>query len=342
MPEPTRLPLDHNDRRRYSRHLILPRVGPEGQERLKNSRVLVVGAGGLGSPASLYLAAAGVGRIGLMDSDEVEESNLQRQVLHGVRDVGRPKTDSGKERLQALNPLIEVETFNFRLAAANAFDVIGGYDLVLDGTDNFPTRYLANDACVILKKPYVYGSVFRFEGQASVFGLPGGPCYRCFFAEPPPPGAAPPCGEAGVLGVLPGIIGCIQAAESIKLLLGERENSLSGRLLLLDAWTMRFRELRIRRDPSCPLCGDHPEIRSLIDYEAFCGIKPEPETDAVPEISASALKEWLEKEPEPQIIDVREPQELCLGRLPGALSIPLGELERRAGELDPTRTAVLI
>ena len=337
------LPLDPEDLRRYGRHLVLPGVGPDGQEKLKNGRVLVVGAGGLGSPASLYLAAAGVGRIGLVDSDEVEESNLQRQVLHGARDIGRPKTDSGKERLEALNPLVKIDAFKLRLTAANALDIIGGYDLAIDGTDNFPTRYLVSDACAILKKPYVYGSIFRFEGQASVFGLPGGPCYRCFFSEPPPAGAVPPCGEAGVLGVLPGIVGSIQAAEAIKLILGERENSLSGRLLLLDAWTMRFRELKIKRDPSCPLCGDNPEIRELIDYEALCGMGPPPDAaaDDAPEIEASTLREWLAKDGKPQIVDVREPWELELGRLPDALSIPIGELERRADELDPARPVVL-
>ncbi|MDR2392477.1 MAG: molybdopterin-synthase adenylyltransferase MoeB [Planctomycetota bacterium] len=327
--------------RRYSRHLILPEVGPEGQKKLKNGRVLVVGTGGLGSPVALYLAAAGVGKIGLIDFDVVEESNLQRQVLHGVRDVGRPKTASGKDRLKALNPLTAIETFDLLLDSSNALEIIAGYDVVVDGTDNFPTRYLVNDACVLLKKPYVYGSIYRFEGQASVFGLPDGPCYRCFFAEPPPPGLVPSCGEGGVLGVLPGIVGCIQAAETIKLLLGGGD-SLSGRLLLLDAWKMRFRELRLRRNPNCPACGDEPAIRELIDYRAFCGMKGEAEPIPVEQLTTTGLKELFAREPNLQIVDIREPHELALGKLPNTKAIPYGQLERRMEELDPAIATVVV
>ncbi|MDR1520589.1 MAG: molybdopterin-synthase adenylyltransferase MoeB [Planctomycetota bacterium] len=343
MPAERRLEeLSRGDLRRYSRHLILPEVGLEGQEKLKNGRALLVGAGGLGSPAALYLAAAGVGRIGLIDSDVVDESNLQRQILHGVRDLGRPKTASARDRLRALNPLVEIETFDVFLDSSNALDIFGGYDLVLDGTDNFPTRYLANDACVLLKKPYIYGSIYRFEGQASVFGLPGGPCYRCFFAEPPPPGLVPSCGEGGVLGVLPGIIGCVQAAEAIKVLLGETGNTLSGRLLLLDAWKMKFRELKLRRNPACPVCGDAPSIRGLIDYQAFCGLKKDQNLEPVPQITARELRELFAGEPGLQVIDIREPHELALGKLPNTRAMPYGQLVRRLDELDPTVPAVVV
>src|ERR671927_7601 len=258
---------------RYSRHLIIPDVGVDGQKRLKNAKVLVVGAGGLGSPALLYLAAAGVGTLGIVDFDVVDESNLQRQIVHGTRDVGRPKIESARDRLQDINPHIKIETYETRLTSANALELFREYDMVVDGTDNFPTRYLVNDACVLTGKPNVYGSIFRFEGQASVFWAERGPCYRCLYPEPPPPGLVPSCAEGGVLGVLPGIVGAIQANEAIKLILGEG-HPLINRLLLFDAWKLRFRELKLTKDPACPVCGENPTIRELIDYEEFCGLRP--------------------------------------------------------------------
>jgi sulfur-carrier protein adenylyltransferase/sulfurtransferase len=333
---------------RYSRHLILPEVGPEGQRRLKAARVLLVGAGGLGSPAALYLAAAGVGTLGIVDFDVVDASNLQRQVLHGTPDVGRPKLDSARDRIAAINPHVAVEAHPVRLTSANAREIVRGYDVVLDGSDNFPTRYLVNDACVLEGKPSVYGSILRWEGQASVFWAGHGPCYRCLFAEPPPPGLVPSCAEAGVLGVLPGIVGCVQALEAIKLVLGEGE-PLLGRLLLFDALRMRFREMRLRRDPACPVCGDDPTVRELIDYERFCGVGPpgaptgSEMSDDVPEITPSELKARLDRGEPLTIVDVREPHEWEIGNLEpyGAKLIPLGELPERHGEIDPAGEVVL-
>ncbi|HET7232538.1 MAG TPA: molybdopterin-synthase adenylyltransferase MoeB [Longimicrobium sp.] len=334
---------------RYSRHLILDGVGPDGQRRLKQGRVLVVGAGGLGSPVAMYLAAAGVGTIGIADFDVVDTTNLQRQVIHGTRWVGRPKLESARDRIGEINPFVEVIPHAERLTSENALDVVREYDVVVDGTDNFPTRYLLNDACVLLGKPNVYGSILRWEGQASVFWAGHGPCYRCLFAEPPPPGLVPNCAEGGVMGVLPGIVGSIQAAEALKLLLGAGE-PLMGRLLLFDAMRMRFREMRLRRDPECPACGENPSIHALIDYERFCGITPQaPATEGtmteqgIPEISVTELKERLDRGDRLTIIDVREPFEWDIGNLGqhGARLIPLKELESRAGEIDPADEVVL-
>lgn len=326
---------------RYSRHLIMPEVGMEGQLRLKQSSVLLIGTGGLGAPLGLYLAAAGVGRLGLVDFDVVDFTNLQRQVTFSSADVGRPKLDAARERLQSLNPEIRIETREARLSSANAMEILAGYDVIVDGTDNFPTRYLVNDASVLLGKPNVYGSIFRFEGQVSVFGAPGGPCYRCLYPEPPPPGLVPSCAEGGVLGVLPGIIGSIQAMETIKLLLG-RGDSLVGRLLLFDALAMRFRELKLRRNPDCPVCGERRTITALIDYEEFCGIRGEEAPVAagtVPEISPRELKARLDRGDELLVLDVREPHEYQICNLNGRL-IPLGELPRRVNELDSSREIV--
>lgn len=323
--------------RRYSRHLILPEVGVDGQRRLKQSRVLCVGAGGLGSPAAMYLAAAGVGTLGLVDFDVVDLSNLQRQLLHGTSDVGRPKLDSAADRLREVNPHVRIEPHHTALTSANALDLLREYDVILDGTDNFPTRYLVNDACVLLRKPNAFGSIFRFEGQASVFGVEGGPCYRCLYPEPPPPGLVPSCAEAGVLGVLPGIIGTIQATETIKLLLGIGQ-PLIGRFLVFEALRMRFRELTLRRDPECPVCGYHPTVTALIDYEQFCGVAPPtPDAGAAsdPDIKPRALRDWMASGTPPVVLDVREPQEWDICHLPGAVLIPLGDLPQRIGELDP-------
>jgi adenylyltransferase/sulfurtransferase len=326
--------LSNAEIQRYSRHLILPEVGIDGQRRLKAGRVLCVGAGGLGSPAALYLAAAGVGTIGVVDFDNVDESNLQRQILHGTPDVGRSKLKSAQERLNALNPEVRVETYETRLTSANAFDLFRDYDVILDGTDNFATRYLVNDACVLLRKPNAYGSIFRFEGQASVFATVGGPCYRCLYPEPPPPGLVPSCAEGGVLGVLPGVVGTIQATEAIKLILGAG-TTLVGRLLLYDAWTMRFRELKLRRDASCPVCGDHPTIKQLIDYEEFCGVRPSPATagPSVPETTVDELKARVDAETPVYLLDVREPHEFQISRIAGSTLIPLGQLAGRLGEV---------
>jgi sulfur-carrier protein adenylyltransferase/sulfurtransferase len=325
---------------RYARHLILPEVGTDGQARLKGSRVLVVGAGGLGSPVSLYLAAAGVGTLGLVDFDVVDASNLQRQIIHGSSDVGRLKLDSARESLREVNPHVDVEEHPVRLTSENALEIMREYEVVVDGTDNFPTRYLVNDACVLLGIPYVYGSIFRFEGQASVFAAPGGPCYRCLFAEPPPPGLVPSCAEGGVLGVLPGIVGTIQAMEAIKLLLGIGD-SLAGRLLIFDALRMTFRELKLRRDPECPVCGDDPSVTELIDYERFCGITPEDGTvqetkEEGFEISVTELQKRLDEGAPLTLIDVREPYEWDIGNLgpQGARLIPLGELAERFAEIE--------
>jgi sulfur-carrier protein adenylyltransferase/sulfurtransferase len=333
--------LSNDEIKRYSRHLIMPEVGVDGQRRLKAGSVLCIGAGGLGSPAAMYLAAAGVGRIGIVDFDVVDFSNLQRQIIHGTPDVGRSKLASAKDRLLALNPHIQVDTYEEALSSENAFRLFEPYDIILDGTDNFPTRYLVNDACVILGKPNTYGSIFRFEGQASVFGMKSGPCYRCLYPEPPPPGLVPSCAEGGVLGVLPGIIGVIQATEAIKLLTGIGE-PLVGRFLLYDALKMRFRELKVPKDPDCPVCGKNPTVTKLIDYEQFCGIHPAaPEPSAVNaasnglDITAVELKQRLDRGDRVRIIDVREPNEYQINRIPGSELIPLGELPRRYAELDP-------
>jgi sulfur-carrier protein adenylyltransferase/sulfurtransferase len=324
--------LSHEEILRYSRHLILPDVGVEGQKKLKAARVLLVGAGGLGSPAALYLAAAGVGTLGIVDFDVVDKTNLQRQVLHGTSTVGVSKLESARQRIKDLNPNVQVETFETRLTSENALDIIREFDIVADGTDNFPTRYLVNDACVLLGKPNVYGSIFRFEGQASVFYAKQGPCYRCLYSEPPPPGLVPSCAEGGVLGVLPGIVGSIQAMETIKLILGVGE-SLIGRLVLFDALRLQFRELKLEKDPDCPVCGSHPTVTRLIDYEAFCGIGAEPPYDGL-EISAQDLKEEWSRNRDLVVIDVREPREYEITHIDGARLIPLGELPDRLGELD--------
>jgi molybdopterin/thiamine biosynthesis adenylyltransferase/rhodanese-related sulfurtransferase/molybdopterin converting factor small subunit len=324
--------LSHEEILRSSRHLILPDVGVEGQRKLKAARVLLVGAGGLGSPAALYLAAAGVGTIGIVDFDVVDTTNLQRQILHGTQAVGIPKLESARLRIQDLNPNVKVEKFESRLTSANALDIIREYDIVADGTDNFPTRYLVNDACVLLEKPNVYGSIFRFEGQASVFYAKEGPCYRCLYAEPPPAGLVPSCAEGGVLGVLPGIIGSIQALETIKLILGRGE-TLIGRLLLFDALRLKFRELKLERDHDCPECGRNPTVTSLIDYEAFCGVTGEPSYGGA-EITALDLKEELDAGKPIVLLDVREPHEHEITQIDGARLIPLGELPDRLGELD--------
>ena len=320
---------------RYSRHLIMPEVGMDGQLKLKQAKVLCIGAGGLGSPLALYLAAAGVGKLGIVDFDVVDFTNLQRQIIHDTDDVGRPKLHSARETIADINPNVEVEAYETRLTSENALDIFRDYDIVADGTDNFPTRYLVNDACVLLGKPNVYGSIFRFEGQATVFYAKEGPCYRCLYPEPPPPGLVPSCAEGGVLGVLPGIVGCIQALETIKLILG-KGNSLIGRLLLFDALAMKFRELKLRKNPECPVCGTHPTITHLIDYEQFCGIRGEehvPETK-VPEITAPEVKKMMDEHQPFVLVDVREPHEFQICRIPGSTLIPLGEVPRRMHELN--------
>jgi len=324
--------LSHEEILRYSRHLILPDVGVEGQQKLKAARVLLVGAGGLGSPAALYLAAAGVGTLGLVDFDVVDKTNLQRQILHGTSSVGMPKLQSAAARIKDLNPNVRVETFETRLTSENALDIIREFDIVADGTDNFPTRYLVNDACVLLDKPNVYGSIFRFEGQASVFHAKRGPCYRCLYSEPPPPGLVPSCAEGGVLGVLPGIIGSIQAMETIKLILGAGQ-PLIGRLVLFDALKLQFRELKLEKDPECPVCGAHPTVTELIDYQAFCGIGAEPSYDGA-EITAHELRDEWQRDPALVVVDVREPHEYEIAHIDGAVLMPLGELPDRLGELD--------
>jgi adenylyltransferase/sulfurtransferase len=326
---------------RYSRHILLPQVGEDGQRALKSSRVLLVGAGGLGSPVALYLAAAGVGTLGLVDFDAVDLSNLQRQILHGSAAVGSSKIDSARDRLRDINPNVEVETYETRFASGNALEIARGYDLIVDGTDNFATRYLVNDTSVLLGIPNVYGSVYRFEGQASVFGAPYGPCYRCLFREPPPPHLVPSCAEAGVLGVVPGLVGTIQATEAIKMLLGLGD-ALVGRLLTIDVMTMAFRTIEIRRDPECPACGTR-EITELIDYDEFCGVAPtgEPMGSAVSEIQPSQLAERLEGGEELEIIDVREPYEWQLGHIPGARLVPLGRIAAEIPLLDKRRETIL-
>ncbi len=330
--------LSPDELRRYSRHIIIPEVGLAGQKRLKGSSVLLVGVGGLGSPLGLYLAAAGVGRLGLVDFDVVDYTNLQRQIIHATADVGRPKLDSAREKIRAVNPFVKVEAHGVRLTSENALGILEGYDVVVDGTDNFATRYLVNDACVLLGKPNVYGSIFRFEGQASVFDAERGPCYRCLYPEPPPPGLVPSCAEGGVLGILPGIIGSIQANETVKLLLGIGD-PLIGRLVLFDALAVEFREVRLRKDPSCPVCGESPSITGLIDYEEFCGAgEGAPGPFGVREMTASELSRRLE---EVDLIDVREPFETGIASIPGARLIPLGEFAARVGEIDPGHEIVI-
>ena len=331
--------LSNEEVQRYSRHLIMPEVGVEGQEKLKKGRVLCIGAGGLGSPAALYLAAAGVGTIGIVDFDVVDFSNLQRQVIHGTPDVGRSKLASAKDRLHALNPLIAIETYETALSSKNALELFKPYDIILDGTDNFPTRYLVNDACVLLGKPNTYGSIFRFEGQASVFATKGGPCYRCLYPEPPPPGLVPSCAEGGVLGVLPGVIGTIQATEAVKLIMGIGE-PLIGRFLIYDALRMKFRELKLKKDPECPVCGTNPTVRELIDYEQFCGVAPSaPEvavtgaTDNETETTVIELKKKIDAKDDFFLLDVREPNEYQIGKIPGSTLIPLGDVPQRVGEI---------
>jgi adenylyltransferase/sulfurtransferase len=328
---------------RYSRHLIMPEVGMTGQKRLKASSVLLIGAGGLGSPLGLYLAAAGIGHIGLVDYDVVDFSNLQRQVLHGTGDVGRSKLQSAADRLKAINPEVRLDLFETRLTSANALSILGSYDVVIDGTDNFPTRYLVNDACVLLGKPNVYGSIFRFDGQASVFYPGKGPCYRCLYPEPPPPGEVPSCAEGGVLGILPGLIGCIQATEAVKLLLGQG-TPLVGRLLLYDALRMEFREFKVRRNPRCPICGDNPTIKQLIDYEQFCGVRgqaaPTPAA-GIAELTVDELKKRIDRGEDLFILDVRNPEEFQICRIPGSTLIPLPSLPQRVGELDAGREVIV-
>jgi adenylyltransferase/sulfurtransferase len=331
--------LNNDEIRRYSRHLILPEVGLAGQKKIKGASVLCIGAGGLGSPIAMYIAAAGIGKIGIVDFDTVDYSNLQRQILHTDADVGRSKAESAKETIRGINPHCEVVLHNVRITSENALNLIRPYDIVVDGTDNFPTRYLTNDACVLLKKPNVYGSIFRFEGQASVFAPHlGGPCYRCLYPEPPPPGMVPSCAEGGVLGVLPGIIGCIQATEILKLAIG-RGSSLVGRLLLFNALDMKFRELKLRRDSQCPVCGEHPTIKELIDYEMFCGIVPEAEPTANPdEVTVQDMKKALDNPGlNIKVVDVREPDEYEIAKVAGVPLLPLSELPSRFTELDPNQ-----
>ena len=333
-------PLSNDEILRYSRHLIMPEVGMAGQQKLKAARVLCIGAGGLGSPLALYLAAAGVGTLGLVDFDVVDLTNLQRQIIHTVDDVGRPKLDSATEKIAAINPLIDVQKFGMKLTSQNALEIFRQFDVIADGTDNFPTRYLVNDACVLTGKPNVYASIFRFEGQASVFATEQGPCYRCLYPEPPPPGLVPSCAEGGVLGILPGLLGVIQATEVIKLILGSGD-PLIGRLLLVDALGMRFRELRLRKNPECPVCGTSPTVRELIDYNQFCGIRGEerPATTNVPEIQPEELKLKLDRGEDIFVLDVREPHEYQICNLGGYL-IPLGDLPARMDELDSSRQIV--
>jgi adenylyltransferase/sulfurtransferase len=343
--EPTALPeLTTDDLSRYSRHLILPEVGMEGQQKLKAARVLCVGTGGLGSPLALYLTAAGIGTLGLVDFDVVDASNLQRQIIHSTKDIGRKKLDSAEEKLKALNPSINIVKHDTMLSSANALEIIKDYDIVADGTDNFPTRYLVNDACVLLGKPNAYGSIFRFEGQASVFATEQGPCYRCLSPEPPPPGLVPSCAEGGVLGILPGLVGVIQATEVIKLILGKGE-PLIGRLLLVDALNMRFRELKLRKNPECPVCGENPTVTELIDYQHFCGIVPETPQEAnlkngIPQISVKELKRRIDAGEDVQLIDVREPYEYQIAQIGGKL-IPQNDVANRLAEIDRDREVVV-
>jgi len=342
--EPVTLPpLSSEEMARYARHLILPEVGTEGQQKLKAAKVLCVGTGGLGSPLAFYLAAAGIGTLGLVDFDVVDASNLQRQIIHSTKDVGRPKLDSAAEKLQALNPFLNIVKHETMLTSKNALEIIRQYDVVADGTDNFPTRYLVNDACVLTGKPNAYGSIFRFEGQASVFATQDGPCYRCLYPEPPPPGLVPSCAEGGVLGILPGLVGVIQATEVIKLILGKGE-PLVGRLLLVNSLDMRFRELKLRKNPDCPVCGSHPTLTELIDYEQFCGIVPEQKAptmqNGIPQMSVKELKQRLDKGDNLYVLDVREPWEYQVANIGGHL-IPLNDLPRRVGELNPDQEIIV-
>ena len=338
--KPETATLTNDEILRYSRHLIMPEVGMAGQQKLKAARVLCIGAGGLGSPLALYLAAAGVGTLGIVDFDVVDFTNLQRQIIHSTADVGRKKLDSAAEKLKAINPFINLKTFETRLTSANALDLFREFDIVADGTDNFPTRYLVNDACVLTGKPNVYGSIFRFEGQASVFATEEGPCYRCLYPEPPPPGLVPSCAEGGVLGILPGLVGVMQATEVIKLILGQGE-PLIGRLLLIDALGMKFRELKLRKNPDCPACGTHPTITKLIDYNEFCGIRGEekPVETGIPEMQVEELKRRLDAGEDLYVLDVREPHEYQICNIGGHL-IPLGDLPKRVNELDSSREIV--
>ncbi|HLN57770.1 MAG TPA: molybdopterin-synthase adenylyltransferase MoeB [Thermoanaerobaculia bacterium] len=326
--------LSNEEILRYSRHLIMPEVGMEGQKKLKAARVLAIGTGGLGSPLALYLAAAGVGTIGLVDFDVVDDSNLQRQILFGVKDVGRPKLAAAEERLAGINPHVRIVPYEERLTSENALEIFRDFDIVADGTDNFPTRYLVNDACVLTGKPNVYASIFRFEGQASVFWAEKGPCYRCLYPEPPPPGLVPSCAEGGVLGILPGLLGVVQATETIKLILGSGD-PLIGRLLLVDALSMRFRELRLRKNPECVICGPHPTVTKLVDYEAFCGVEPEAAAAAagVPEIGVEELQAMFERGDDLVLIDVREPHEVAICAFPDSVRIPLGTLPENLNRL---------
>jgi len=343
--EPTALPeLTTDDLSRYSRHLILPEVGMDGQRKLKAAKVLCVGTGGLGSPLAFYLAAAGVGTLGLVDFDVVDASNLQRQIIHSTKDIGRKKLDSAEEKLKALNPALNVVKHETMLTSANALEILKDYDIVADGTDNFPTRYLVNDACVLLHKPNVYGSIFRFEGQASIFATEAGPCYRCLYPEPPPPGLVPSCAEGGVLGILPGLVGVIQATEVIKLILGKGA-SLVGRLLLVDALGMRFRELKLRKNPECPVCGQNPTVTQLIDYQQFCGIMPESKEEkslknGIPQLSVKELKQRLDAGEDVFILDVREPYEYQIANIGGTL-IPQNDIPQRLAEIDREREVVV-
>ena len=343
--EPQALPeLTNDELGRYSRHLILPEVGMEGQQRLKAARVLCVGTGGLGSPLALYLTAAGIGTLGLVDFDVVDASNLQRQIIHSTWDIGRKKLDSAAEKLKALNPTVQIVKHDTMLSSANALDILKDYDIVADGTDNFPTRYLVNDACVLLGKPNVYGSIFRFEGQASVFATENGPCYRCLYPEPPPPGLVPSCAEGGVLGILPGLVGVIQATEVIKLILGKGE-PLIGRLLLVDALNMRFRELKLRKNSECPVCGQDPTVTKLIDYQQFCGIVPETPQEAnvkngIPQLTVKELKRRIDAGEDVQLIDVREPYEYQIAHIGGKL-IPQNDVPNRLAEIDRDREVVV-
>jgi len=341
---PEEVTLSKDEILRYSRHLIIPEVGIEGQKKLKAAKVLLVGAGGLGAPLGLYLAAAGIGRIGIVDFDVVDFTNLQRQVIHATADVGRKKLDSAADKMRAINPNVQITKHDTALSSENALEILKDYDIVVDGTDNFPTRYLVNDACVLLGKPNVYGSIFRFEGQATVFAYEGGPCYRCLYPEPPPPGLVPSCAEGGVLGILPGTIGLIQATEAVKLILGIGE-PLVGRLLLYDALGMRFRELKLRKNPECPVCGAHPTVTKLIDYQQFCGVPSAPPVEETKmnegEIDVTEVKQKMDRGDSFVLIDVREPHEYRICSIPGAKLIPLGEFPRRVNEFDPEADIVI-
>ena len=339
----TKPELNNDEVARYSRHLIMPEVGMNGQLKLKSACVLCIGAGGLGSPVAMYLGAAGVGRIGIVDFDVVDYSNLQRQVIHGTPDVGRSKLDSARDRLNAINPEVTVETHDVALSSENALELLANYDVIVDGTDNFPTRYLVNDACVILGKPNVYGSIFRFEGQASVFATKDGPCYRCLYPEPPPPGLVPSCAEGGVLGILPGVVGTIQATEAVKLIIGVGE-PLINRFMIYDALRMKFRELKLRKDPDCPVCGETPTVTELIDYEQFCGITGAATEDVSSEAldtTVEDLKTRIDGKDEVLVLDVREPQEFQICRIPGSTLIPLNDLPQRLAELEGYKNMVV-